>query len=114
MPNVKIDPKKRGARNPRYVRFTMRVDERINAQLEYVADRLGHNKSTVASLAMAAGLSRVIDMLAMQDEPERLEMVVDWNRGRVHVDEAYEPSQEEIDALDALPEDKEDAPLPEQ
>lgn len=43
------------ARNPKVSSFTVRVDERVNADVERLSDLSGMNKSVFASLCIAIG-----------------------------------------------------------
>lgn len=43
------------ARNPKTASFTVRVDERVNADVERLSDLSGMNKATFASLCIAIG-----------------------------------------------------------
>lgn len=46
-----------GARNPKTRAFSLKVTDEINARVERLADKAGMNKSTMAAMAIAAGLN---------------------------------------------------------
>lgn len=53
MPNVE-HPR---ARNPKVIRFTVSLDENINARLEHIADKVGQNKASTAAMLLAVGVN---------------------------------------------------------
>ena len=59
---------KRGARNPKVVSFSVRLDEAINARLERLADAAGSNKGTMAAMTIAAGLNMLEQVYIKQTE----------------------------------------------
>ena len=61
-------PAKRGARNPKVTSFSVRLDDRMNARLEQLADAAGANKGTMAAMAIAAGLNLLEGAFIKQEE----------------------------------------------
>lgn len=51
------DGRLKKARNPKVIRFTISLDDNINARLEHIADKLGQNKASTAATLMAVGIN---------------------------------------------------------
>ena len=72
---------KRGARNPKVVSFSVRLDEAINARLERLADAAGSNKCTMAAMTIAAGLNMLEQVYIKQTEV--IDRAVDQRAGEL-------------------------------
>lgn len=57
-----------GARNPKTRAFSIKVTEDINSRVEQLADAAGMNKSTMAAIAIAAGLRQLEAIFLMQKQ----------------------------------------------
>lgn len=66
----------RKARNPKVIRFTISLDDVMNARLEHIADRLGQNKATTAAMLTAVGIN-VFEPLLMVGVQQYVEQAVE-------------------------------------